>query len=122
MYQEVLSLSNAKADNSVDWAKVFEDQSLYRQIYKQEIIMAVMEDTDDDGSDKRVIFVEDMAKAATYSAQRTSGFGDDFEEEKDALNDIDQEKLRAKQLKNNWTKQFLENQGWNYILSSFLGK
>ena len=84
--------------------------------------MAVMEDTDDDGSDKRVIFVEDMAKAATYSAQRTSGFGDDFEEEKDALNDIDQEKLRAKQLKNNWTKQFLENQGWNYILSSFLGK
>jgi len=46
MYQEVLSLSTAKqADGSINWAKVFEDPSLYKQIYKQEIIVAVMEAT-----------------------------------------------------------------------------
>ena len=90
MYQEVLSLSNAQAENSVEWAKVFEDPSLYRQIYKQEIIMAVMEQTDNDDHDKRVMFVEDMSTAATYSAQRTGGFGGDFEEDKEALNDADE--------------------------------
>ena len=43
MYQEVLSLSSAQKDDGINWAAVFEDQSLYKQIYKQEIIVAVME-------------------------------------------------------------------------------
>jgi len=30
MYQEVLSMSGAQADIGINWAKVFEDQSLYR--------------------------------------------------------------------------------------------
>ena len=43
MYQEVLSLSSAQQDDGINWVKVFEDPSLYKQIYKQEIIVAVME-------------------------------------------------------------------------------
>jgi len=30
MYQEVLSMSQAQVDMGIDWAKVFEDVSLFR--------------------------------------------------------------------------------------------
>lgn len=59
MYEEVLSLSQAKTDSGmISWEGVFEDASLYKQIYKQEIIVAVME-ASNTGSLKRVMFVEE---------------------------------------------------------------
>jgi len=43
MYDEVLSLKDAKNEDGISWERVFEDESLYKQIYRQEIIVAVME-------------------------------------------------------------------------------
>ena len=34
MYNEVLSFSESQAENGIDWSKVFEDSSLFKQIYK----------------------------------------------------------------------------------------
>lgn len=59
IYQEVLSLSQAQQEDGVDWSKVFEDSSLFKQIYKQEIIVAVMEASKTGGDTKRVMFVEE---------------------------------------------------------------
>ena len=85
MYQEVLSLDQQKkADGSVDWAKVFEDSSLYKQIYKQEIIVAVMEESNE-GESKRVMFVEEQKIAAAYGTNYTTSHtiskGDDGDNE-----------------------------------------
>ena len=60
MYDEVLSLSKAKNEEGIDWASVFEDESLYKQIYRQEIIVAVMEASGEDGDSRRVFYVEDQ--------------------------------------------------------------
>lgn len=74
MYLEVLSLSKAKKGVSeVDWALVFEDSSLYKQIYKQEIIVAVMEAGNLGSDDKRVMFIEEQKIAANYSMGATGG-------------------------------------------------
>ena len=52
-------MSQAKTDSGmISWEGVFEDASLYKQIYKQEIIVAVME-ASNTGSLKRVMFVEE---------------------------------------------------------------
>lgn len=68
MYDEVLSLSAAQQADGVNWARVFEDRSLYRQIYKQEIIVAVMEASSGSGEEgKRVMFVEEQKIAASYT-------------------------------------------------------
>jgi len=72
--------------------------------------MAVMEASSVEDEGKRVMFVEELAKAATYSATAgTAQAGDDFEEEKDALQDSTADtavtdKLSAENLKANWTK------------------
>ena len=67
MYQEVLSLNQAQESSGmISWEKVFEDASLYKQIYKQEIIMAVME-ASNSGDSKRVMFVEEQKIAAAYA-------------------------------------------------------
>ena len=57
-YQEVLDLSKAQEGDELNWKQVFEDQSVYRQIYKQEIIVALMESGSDEDN-KRVMYVED---------------------------------------------------------------
>ena len=59
IYQEVLSLNEAQKDGAIDWACVFEDSSLYKQIYKQEIIVAVMEASKLGLDNQRVMFVEE---------------------------------------------------------------
>ena len=61
MYNEVLSLSKAQQeDGQIDWAKVFLDDNMYKQIYKQEIITAVMEASRSGDDTKRVMFVEEQ--------------------------------------------------------------
>jgi len=128
MYQEVLSLHQAQSDIGIDWAKVFEDNSLYKQIYKQEIIVAVMEASSSEDADKRVLFVEEQKIASTYTTgvtatQQAADAADEeskFESTEDttaAEVDVEAQKLKA-----NWTKQFLEQHGWNYLLTSFLSK
>ena len=54
IFTQILSL---KSDgiNPIEWDKVFEDESMYKQIYKQEIIMAVMETEDENMSDNVII-------------------------------------------------------------------
>ena len=74
-----------------------------------------MESTKADEEGKRVMFVEDMTKASTYSAVVASN-NDNFEEDKEALEDSTLESDKAASLKANWTKQFLEQSGWDYIL------
>ena len=34
MYNEVLSFSESQGESGIDWSKVFEDSSLFKQIYK----------------------------------------------------------------------------------------
>lgn len=65
MYDEVLSLKKAKQDDGIDWTSVFEDESLYKQIYRQEIIVAVMETGSSENEKKRVFFVEEQKVGAT---------------------------------------------------------
>ena len=51
-------MSKAQEGDELNWKQVFEDQSVYRQIYKQEIIVALMESGSDEDN-KRVMYVED---------------------------------------------------------------
>ena len=91
--------------------------------------MAVMEATSVEDDGRRVMFVEDLTKSSTTSytvTGSTSGTnlvdGHDFEEEdKDDSESQTPEKSEAAKLKENWTKQFLQHSGWDYILSSFIG-
>lgn len=50
-----------------------------------------MEGTNADEEGKRVMFVEDMAKASTYSAVSYTNDDGDFEEDKEAMQDSTQE-------------------------------
>lgn len=127
MYQEVLSLSTAKqADGSINWASVFEDTSLYKQIYKQEIIVAVMEASKSHEQGKRVMFVEDQAIAAASTATKVGQAGADPDEEckqgQESSTAADAEAQKIEQLKAAWTQQFLEKQGFSFVLSHFLAR
>ena len=74
MYEEVLSFSKAQGDDGINWANVFEDASLYKQIYKQEIITAVLEDNKLENINKRVIFVsESVASSTMYGSGNVIG-------------------------------------------------
>ena len=55
---------------------MFEDASLFKQIYKQEIIVAVMEASKIENVTKRVIFVSESYMAAQYGQSATTA-GDD---------------------------------------------
>ena len=84
MYDEVLSLSQAQTEDGINWATVFEDASIYKQIYKQEIIVAVMEASKGD-EDKRVMFVSSSNFSTTVTTkvggQSGGAAGDDDDEE-----------------------------------------
>ena len=55
---------------------MFEDASLFKQIYKQEIIVAVMEASKIENVTKRVIFVSESYMSAQYGQSATTA-GDD---------------------------------------------
>ena len=85
MYDEVLSLSQAQTEDGINWATVFEDSSIYKQIYKQEIIVAVMEASKGDET-KRVMFVSSSNYSAPVNTAKVGGqaggaAGDDDDEE-----------------------------------------
>ena len=124
MYNEVLGLENVTNDQGqVDWKQVFEDPSVYKQIYKQEIIVAVMESSKSE-SEKRVMFVEEQIIADKFvNNQNQEGEQGGKTQQNDALNqEMDEQALEIEKMKLVWTKQFLENGGFQYILKSFLSK
>ena len=57
IFMQILDLKSSSKDSQIDWKKVFEDESLYKQIYRQEIIMSLMEE-DQEGMDKRVVVTD----------------------------------------------------------------
>ena len=133
MYNDVLSLASANEGGVIDWSKVFEDENIYKQIYKQEIITALMEANKTGGDSQRVMYVEDQAAYSAYQKKTTSNFGkaadddddEDFKDDDEATqatsNDATREMSDA-ELKANWTKQFLEQYGFSFILDHFLQK
>ena len=81
MYNDVLSLASANEGGVIDWSKVFEDENIYKQIYKQEIIVAVMEASKTGGDSKRVMFVEEQKLTTTTYATQGTGVGAAGDEE-----------------------------------------
>ena len=91
-----------------------------------------MESGNDEES-KRVMYVEDQLivssiantsattnKAKEAAAAATADTTAEEEEKKEEA--PSEEDLEAQRMKTNWTKLFLENNGWNYILEQFLAK
>ena len=60
-YMEVIRMSNVTSeDGEVDWDTFFKGSSAYQKIYLQEIILSVLEDSEQSGEDlTRVMFVEE---------------------------------------------------------------
>ena len=70
---------------------------------------------------KRVLFVEEQVIGASNTATRVGPAAEETEEESKA-GEADAEHLRNEQLKADWTKQFLEKQGFSFVLTHFLEK
>ena len=98
----------------------------------QEIIVAVMEAGGDEDGGKRVMFVEENQLVSALPSSMNTGAKSlnpiEEEEEKTAAT-VEEEKhepseaeQEAERLKANWTKQFLEHHGWDYIFNSFMAK
>ena len=69
-YMEAIGMSKVTGeDGEVDWQAFFKGSNVYEKTYLQEIIMSVLEDSDE-GQDqaKRIMFVEEQKIAAAYSA------------------------------------------------------
>ena len=54
IFTQILSLKN-ETEGEIDWSTVFGDSSLFKKIYKQEIIMAVMEREEAEMTERVVI-------------------------------------------------------------------
>lgn len=95
-----------------------------------------MEAGEDEKDGNRVMYVEDQLvvssvtnnsattnKAATNAAVSDSDKTADTAVDEESKEEVPAESdAEAQRLKANWTKQFLEHQGWNYIVDSFLAK
>ena len=129
MYDEVLSLSQAQTEDGINWSTVFEDSSIYKQIYKQEIIVAVME-ASKGAEEKRVMFVSSSNYSVPVNTTKVVGqsggaAGDDDDEEFKDDDDTAETNLTAEELaeqqrveglKTNWTSKFLAQHGFDFIL------
>ena len=62
-----------------------------------------------------------MNQAGGASNEESKGDNQDSTQETNEET-IDAESERVRKLKANWTKKFLEQEGWNYILNAFLSK
>ena len=60
-YMEVIRMSNVTDDDGqVDWDSFFQGSNAYQKIYLQEIILSVLEDSEERDQDiKRIMFVEE---------------------------------------------------------------
>ena len=72
---------------------------------------------------KRVMFVEEQVIAANNVATKVAAQNEVQEEEEESkVSEAEAEFERNDQLKAQWTVQFVEKQGFNFILSHFLEK
>ena len=113
-----MSLSEAKNEKGeIDWKKFFEGSSRYKQIYNLEIIEELMQDGSAMEGDKRVAQVDNkQAKPAAESADGNETTASSAADANAAGNAEQQQLLKARQ---NWTKMFLEQGGFTYILTLF---
>ena len=76
-YMEVIEMESVTGeDGEVDWNKFFQGSSAYHKAYLQEIMLSVLEDSDDDnGQLKRVMFVEEQKVAAAGYGAAASAAG-----------------------------------------------
>ena len=67
-YMEVIRMGNVTDENGeVDWTSFFQGSSEYQKCYLQDIILSVLEDSEqNDGNVQRVMFVEEQKIASTY--------------------------------------------------------
>jgi len=68
-YMNVIGMGSVTdADGEVDWRTFFKGSNVYEKTYMQEIILSVLEDSED-GQDqaKRIMFVEEQKISAAYS-------------------------------------------------------
>lgn len=66
-YIEVIRMSNVTdEDGQVDWDAFFQGNNAYQKIYLQEIILSVLEDSEEREQDiKRIMFVEEQKVSAS---------------------------------------------------------
>lgn len=119
MYKEVLTLKEAKDESGmINWQTFFHNSSVYKQIYNFEIIEAVMnESADQQQGDRRVFFVEyqDTGKQKNKAGWLPPQLKD--KDEMGSAEDIDNaQQAQQMLLKSNWTKQFVEQQGIQFVV------
>jgi len=68
-YMEVIRMSSVTdEDGQVDWSSFFRGSNAYQKAYLQEIILSVLEDSEESNDQaKRIMFVEEQHIAAGYS-------------------------------------------------------
>lgn len=71
---------------------------------------------------KRIMFVEEQVIAASSVATKVAAQQEEQEQEESKVTEAQAEHDRNDQLKAQWTVQFVEKQGFNFILSHFLDK
>ena len=109
-------------DGEVDWASFFEGSSIYQKTYLQQIILSVLEDSEDSGDEvKRIMFVlESKVTAASYQiSRRQENRGEDpaGPASEDQLSPEEQERQeKIAQLRLNWSRNFLEKGGLQFIM------
>lgn len=113
LYVEILTLSQDSANADVDWKTFFESKSIYLKTYMQEIIQSVLEENDEEPTQKRIQLVEITIPANVYATNPLRLRDPEEEIKRDA---------NLAELRLNWTKNFLNKGGFDYIMSSFIEK
>lgn len=124
-YMEVIRMSSVTEDDGeVDWSLLSEGTNAYEKTYLQEIILSILEDSEESNDQvKRIMFVQEQH--AGYSMSTTinvpkeerkelapgAAQGDDNKGEEEARRQAESTELRL-----NWSRNFLEKGGFQYIL------
>ena len=107
----------------INWHAFFNNSSVYKQIYNFEIIEAVMNEGDSQtqqAGDSRVFFVEyqDTGKQKNKAGWLPPQLKD--ARDLSHATSEDSQRLQLEQLKNNWTKQFVEQHGIQFVVERVL--
>ena len=139
LYKRVLELETAKNQetNQIEWSKFFDDQSVYKLLYTLQIIESVMEEGEDSG-EARIKVSEEEKVVVNRNIPRPPplvqggpeikppGYEEEKKEPEPAMakknSIVISDSKEDEMLKSKWTKMFLENKGFNYILSVFMEK
>lgn len=135
----------------IEWSKFFDSNSVYKLLYTLQIVEAVMEEgegeglesvsivTDDDYAKKKNVptpppLIGPMPPGMSIQTEEIELKKEDSEKKDPVPQDLQQPSLikrqstvvtnqdEDKKLKSEWTKMFLENSGFEYILKIFMEK